>query len=256
MALFDTQFTGQYLIYEPEIPSTNRLAQELLAVRTLPEGTVIQAGHQPAGRGQQGSHWEVSPGQNLTLSVIYYPRQLPAAQLFRLSKAVALALRATAAYFLPGQEVLVKWPNDLLIGRRKAAGILIENQLAGAFLRHSIIGIGLNVNQTRFPAALESRATSLAQVAGHEFPLEGVRARLFQELEAHYLALRQGREAYLDQAYLQHLYGYQETVPLLVEGQRCELPVMGVDGRGRLVLEQGGKLSYHEMKTVTFLWEE
>ena len=129
-------------------------------------GDVVIAERQEAGRGQRGNSWSSTPGENLTFSVVLRPDFLPAERQFRISKAVALAVADTIAE--AGLRPAIKWPNDIYIGDRKVTGILIENDLMGPYLSRSVIGIGLNVNQTRFDPALPN-PTSLAAEAGHPF---------------------------------------------------------------------------------------
>ena len=242
------QFTGQNLIYLDEVDSTNRYAATLLSAQP-PEGTVVQAGFQAAGRGQMGNEWWAAPGLNLTFSLIWYPRFLAAVQVHALSKLTALAVRDTVAHWCPGHRVEIKWPNDILLDRRKVAGILIENTLGGGQVRATVIGIGLNVNQVAFPDALAARATSLAAVQG-ALPLEAVFTHLLDQLESRYLALRSGGQATLDRAYLDHLYGYHELVHVRCDGQRYQWRLIGVDVHGRLALDTGSGLRYFDVKEV------
>ncbi|MBK9336717.1 MAG: biotin--[acetyl-CoA-carboxylase] ligase [Lewinellaceae bacterium] len=132
----NTLFIGKVYHRFDALPSTNDYARELLAKSKPPEGTVLRAASQSAGRGQYGSRWLSAAGQNLTLSIILYPKWLQVAEQFRLSEAVALAVRDTVVAALPhasGAGVLIKWPNDVYLSDRKIAGILIQNALNGLF---------------------------------------------------------------------------------------------------------------------------
>lgn len=140
---------------------------------SLPEMTLVTADYQTAGRGQTGNSWESEPGKNLLFSFLLQPAFLPAARVFALSEAIALALRETVeallrapqAFLAPASipsssssaslppsssPVTVKWPNDIYVGDSKIAGILIENEFSGSRLSRAIIGCGLNVNQRAF----------------------------------------------------------------------------------------------------------
>lgn len=149
-------------------------------------GDVVIAERQEAGRGQRGNSWSSTPGENLTFSVVLRPDFLPAERQFRISKAVALAVADTIAE--AGLRPAIKWPNDIYIGDRKVTGILIENDLMGPYLSRSVIGIGLNVNQTRFDPALPN-PTSLAAEAGHPFDRAEVFISFYRHLAERYRTL-------------------------------------------------------------------
>lgn len=248
----NTLFVGKNFVELPAVDSTNSFALGLLASRPA-DGTVVYTAHQYAGRGQQGSAWLGAPGDNIALSVILYPHFLPAMQAFSLSKAIALAVRDTVQHFLPEALVEVKWPNDILVQRRKVAGILLENQLQGQALASAVVGIGLNVNQTDFDTPGYGSPTSLQAEAGQPFALPQVRDELLAQVERRYLALRAGRLDTLNHDYLHALYGYQERVPVRIDDQTLEVMPMGVDPQGRLIVDDGGKFRYFGLKEITFL---
>jgi BirA family biotin operon repressor/biotin-[acetyl-CoA-carboxylase] ligase len=248
------QFTGTQLLEFNESDSTNVLAGQLLEDEP-PEGTVIWARHQRAGRGQAGTRWLDAPGQNLTFSLIYYPVFLEAAEAFRLSKVAALGLREAVQQVLPAVPVQIKWPNDILVDKQKVAGILIENQLEGKQLRSSVIGMGLNVNQLHFPEELKARATSLKLHLGQDTEVEPLLWKILERLEKYYLQLRARDLRSIDQQYNTHLYGYQEEVSLEVDGEIGSWQILGLDPQGRLGATQGKQIRYFSMKEVRFVWE-
>lgn len=155
--------------YYPSLDSTNLTARRL-AEEGAPGYTVVIANEQLKGRGRAGRSWYSPPGKGLWFSIILRTEKLSAPQIAPLTlvTAAVLARLLRQSYDL---EVMVKWPNDLLIGGRKIGGILTElseaKDKAGQIV---IIGIGLNVNHKKsdFPPALEDLATSLACAAGHE----------------------------------------------------------------------------------------
>ena len=248
-----------------ELASTNDFAAALLttadrlqgtAKSRPPEGTVVRADSQSAGRGQFGSRWESAAGQNLTLSIILYPNWLEIRAQFYLSMAVALALLDTAGQHLDSTAAAlpaIKWPNDLFIGDGKAGGILIQNTLSGATWGSAIVGIGLNVNQLLFPATV-ARPTSLAQAAGHSFDLDAVAATLFACVERRYLQLKAGKKAEIQQEYAAQLY----RRGLLTDFQRPggEIftgTIQGVQPDGRLRIETAQGLQLFDLKEVALL---
>ena len=234
-----TLFTGQQLIWLPECGSTNTEAQHLVVKNSATDGCTILTDKQTAGRGQRGNQWEAAPGENLTLSVVWRPAFLTAADQFQLSIAVALAVHDWAAAALgPDPALRLKWPNDLYCGARKLGGILIENTLSGTKIQHSVVGIGLNVNQRAFAVPT---ATSLALLTGRPHARAPLAARLLECLEGRYLQLRAGHAARQHQDYLRVLYRYQEPGHYVVAGAPVEGRITGVDAAGRLLVEIDGR---------------
>lgn len=157
-----------------EAKSTNSLLASIAPVHH--HGFTVVAVTQTAGRGQRGNSWEAAPKKNLTFSVLLRPQALAAADQFCLSEAVSLAIvDVLSAILVPyGKRALIKWPNDIYVDDLKISGILIENTLSGRFIDHSIAGIGINVNQTRFFSDAPN-PTSLALLSGgREFDLESI----------------------------------------------------------------------------------
>lgn len=248
----DTLFVGKNFVELPEVGSTNSFATKLLESQPS-EGTVVWSHAQTAGRGQQNNQWFATPGANLTFSIILFPRFLSPSRIFALNKVISIALCRVLRAQLPEREVLIKWPNDILVDRKKIAGILVENQLDGRGLQSSILGIGLNVNEQHFPEELQAKATSMA-LEGVQVPkLRPLLSQILQQVEALYLQLRSGKTFPMDREYLEHLYGYQEHVDLKIDGKMEKPMLVGVDLDGRLALERGGKLHYYQMKSLEFV---
>lgn len=249
----NTLFVGKVLLHFPSLSSTNDYALDLLSKSKPGEGTVISADYQTGGKGQIGSSWESEPGQNITLSAILYPSFLQARQQFSLNQAIALAVRDCVARYVENQ-VSVKWPNDVYIGDSKTAGILIQNTIAGAVLQSSVVGIGINVNQTVFPPAL-SRATSLRLArAGRPVDLDELRSVLFSCIEVRYLALRALQFDILREDYYAHLYRYRQLSTFrTADGRILEGQIVGVDAIGRLLVEHPGATEAFYLKEIAFI---
>ena len=244
-----TLFVGQQLYFLPVCESTNAEAHLLLIKNEATEGCTVVTGHQTQGRGQRGNTWEAEPGKNVTLSVILFPSFLAARRQFYLNMAVSLAvLDLLREQGLSGAQV--KWPNDLYFQDKKLGGILIENSVNGHKLQHSIVGIGLNVNQLRFESPT---ASSMASAVGTSLEVETVTVRLLELLEKRYLQLRSGQTSELRHAYLQALYRYQEVHSYRIAGQQVQGQIMGVDEEGRLALEIGNRLQYFGFKEVSYI---
>lgn len=244
-----TLFTGKRLIYVPECHSTNDLAAQILDQSVAYEGTVVITDRQLHGRGQRGNTWTSADFLNLTLSVVLRPTFLGIENQFFLNIVAALAVRDTVLQFLTS-PVFVKWPNDVIVRNGKIAGILIENQLQGSAIQASVVGIGLNVNQTDF--AIPS-ATSLALQTGRQFKTAAVFETLMECLEAQYLQLRRGKQDLLRKAYHDALYGRGEVRRFATSDREFSGTIMGVDLSGRLRVESGGVTTSYGMQEIRYL---
>jgi BirA family biotin operon repressor/biotin-[acetyl-CoA-carboxylase] ligase len=147
--------------------STNNYAMRLIDADTAQPGTTILAGCQTAGRGQRGRQWADIPGQSLLMSLVVTPLQ-PLEQQFYFNASIAVSIAAYLKTLNADWQVFIKWPNDIILNDKKAAGVLIENLIRGSRWTHAIIGLGLNVAQPAFPAELP-HATSLLQASGQYF---------------------------------------------------------------------------------------
>jgi BirA family biotin operon repressor/biotin-[acetyl-CoA-carboxylase] ligase len=169
---------GRPFRYVEEVEST----QALLGADD-PEGAVVAAGHQTAGRGRLGRRWEAPPGSALTFSVLLHPPVGAPVQQLSLVAGLAVAEAVEDALQLSAQ---LKWPNDVMIDRRKVAGILAEARDGIV-----VLGIGLNVNQIREQLPVET-AASLRTVDGEERDLAPLLADVLARLELHYDAWSAG----------------------------------------------------------------
>lgn len=159
-----TQFVARNIVSKPQVDSTNELAKRL-AARRVPEGTLVIAEEQRAGKGRRGRRWLAPPGTSLLMSYIFYPRLEPR-EATRLTMAASWAA-AEAIEQVTGLEVRLKWPNDILVQGKKAGGVLTETGITGERLDYAVVGIGLNVNfrMADLPE-LADTATSLMESLG------------------------------------------------------------------------------------------
>ena len=224
----NTLFTGKNLVYVPQCHSTNTLAADLSQKTGVPEGTVVITNNQTAGKGQRGNTWEAEAGKNLTFSVLLKPFFLSAREQFYLTVITSLAVRDSVAMHL-GEEVKIKWPNDIQVNGKKIAGILIENNLSGDRVSQSILGIGLNVNQTTFTTPT---ATSLSAISDEDYDTNTILSSVLENLEGYYLRLRKGDASALRNAYYEHLYWLNEKHLFEVGGKEVSGIITGVDTTG------------------------
>lgn len=141
---------GKVLIHLSNTQSTNDYVSQLLTKSTPLPGTVVSADYQSDGKGQFGNKWQSEYGKNLLLSVYIRPEKLKAPESFQLNVATTLAICSFLDQKLNKKIAAIKWPNDIIVDGKKIGGILIQNSIAGRLITESIIGIGLNVNQTEF----------------------------------------------------------------------------------------------------------
>ncbi|HEX8349328.1 MAG TPA: biotin--[acetyl-CoA-carboxylase] ligase [Hymenobacter sp.] len=248
-----TLFTGQQVIWLPECESTNTEAQTLVVKNSATDGCTVITDKQTAGRGQRGNLWEAAAGENLTLSVVWFPGFLAATSQFQLNQAVALAVHDWAGSLLgPDPALRLKWPNDLFFGNQKLGGILIENTVSGAKIQSSIVGIGLNINQQNFGIPT---ATSFGRLTGRPYTLPPLATRLLECLERRYLQLRAGNLGLLRADYLRVLYRYQEWHPYEVAGKQVMGCIRNLDESGRLLLEIDGTLRHFGLQEIKFIYD-
>ena len=166
-----------------EVASTQVEAARL-AAEGATEGTVVMSTHQSAGRGRRGREWLDAPGESLLMSIVLRPRIPPnLAPQLSLVAAVAVVDALTSA----GVTATIRWPNDVMVGKRKICGMLPEAVTTrdGA-LGHVILGIGVNVNQCGFPAPIRTLATSMRIETGREHAVDGMLDAVLAALEGWY----------------------------------------------------------------------
>jgi BirA family biotin operon repressor/biotin-[acetyl-CoA-carboxylase] ligase len=242
---------GHPLILLDEVDSTNNYATRLLTHQKLDEGTVILTFRQSKGRGNGKNVWESDDFKNLTFSLILYPRFIPASFQFHLSQVISLGIFDFLKSVTDGAAI--KWPNDLLIHRKKTAGILIENTVMGSQLYSSVIGIGMNVNQSVFPDHLPA-ATSLFLETGKISDLADTCQKVLHEIMKWYRLLETGKQDYVEQSYLSNLFGMRRKMKFLKKGQPFEATITGIDRFGQLLLQSdSGEISAFPFKSVEFI---
>ncbi len=250
---FSTLFVGQNLIKLPAVDSTNNFLKSLVSnSEPLPEGTVIMADDQFAGRGQQNNIWKVEPGKNLTFSVLLKPTFLPLDNQFLLNMCVSIAINNVLARIL-GEEISIKWPNDIYFQNKKMGGVLIENTLVGSTIKNAVIGVGINVNQQHFEAELAVNATSIFQILQKDVNLIGLMAEICSELESLYLQLRSGKDNKLRQMYVDKLYQVNKVALYEKDGEVFEGMIRGVSDTGLLQLDKQDERCEFNFKEISFL---
>jgi len=237
------------VIHLSSVDSTNIYALEQMHEQNLQEGSVVRADFQERGKGQRESSWHSDPAKNLLFSLILNPR-IEVDDRFDISKFVALGIKECLDTLAVG-KVEVKWPNDILIEGEKVAGILIENSIQGLKIGASIIGIGLNVNQTIFPK-FKRNATSILLSSGSPHSVEEIFDKILNSIYSYYKNSMINRKE-LHQSYINSLYGYGIPMRFIdVEGEFTGV-IIGVLPNGNLQVNKNGKLKSYEVKEIEFL---
>lgn len=242
------QPVGFNIVQLDSVSSTNTIARELLQKEEADEGLVIVAEYQSEGRGQQSSVWESHTGKNLLCSFVFAPSFISIQQQVYLNMAMCLAVSDTLNRYTRG--VKIKWPNDVYIHDKKAAGLLIENSLSGEQIRHAVVGIGININQRSFET---HKATSLSMNTGLEHAKEEVLQELINNMGRRYaqLQLRQFEKIKTD--YHNQLMGWKELRTFKADDEVFDAVINGVDEDGRLVLQRMNRIEKFMVKQISML---
>ncbi len=222
---------GGFFTILDTVGSSNNYAMQQVHDGLAKHGMAWFASEQTAGKGQRGKNWASEKGKNIALSLVLEPGKLKITNQFHLSAAIALtAFELLKTY--AGEEIKIKWPNDLYWRDRKAGGVLIENKFQGKTWKWAVIGIGINVNQTEFNKDLIN-PVSLKQVTGKTFDV----IKLAKEL--HFLLMKNLEAARnLDetlQRYNEQLYKINQLVTLRKAGIKFETVIKEVSPQGKLI---------------------
>lgn len=249
---FSSFLNGQNFITLKSISSTNNYLKEELSKSTpFSEGTVIMAEEQFGGRGQSGNIWLSEPGKNLTFSILLKPSFLSPPQQFNINIAICVAIYE-ALYPLLGEELAIKWPNDIYVGDRKLGGILIENILQGNEWKESIVGIGINVNQEDFSGL--KNACSIKELLHREYILTDLLYDLCKSIEKCYFQLKNQGIADLQLVYKKALYGLNKVRMFNLEGVSVEGKIIDVADNGQLIVDFNGHSARFNFKEIEFVF--
>lgn len=221
--------------------------------KPLDDYTVVVANHQTNGRGQMGTQWSSQEAKNLMVSVYKDVSFIDVEYHFYISIVTALAVfEALKSFHI--KKLKVKWPNDILSENKKIAGILIENVIKQNKMQASIIGFGLNVNQTDFNNL--PKATSLRLVSGHIFDLDEVLQTILNKLQYYFSLLEAKDYSGLKNAYESHLFRKNKPSTFKnAEGLMFSGFIKGITNSGNLLIELEDEIiKAFNLKEVTLLY--
>lgn len=240
------------LIKLDAIDSTNDFLKGLASKQFVENFTVVTAEIQTKGKGQMGSVWVAEKDKNLTMSVLIKDVLIDLNQIYTLNIAVALAVvRALQSFKIP--ELAIKWPNDIMSYNYKIGGILIENSIKIDGSVTSIVGIGININQTNFENL--PKGSSLAVIAKQEFDKQAVLLAIVQELKDAMIVLKTNPDS-LWREYLNLLFKKNVPVPFeLPDGDRFMGIIQGVSAQGKIqILLENDAVVQYNIKEIQMLY--
>jgi BirA family biotin operon repressor/biotin-[acetyl-CoA-carboxylase] ligase len=253
LSILETRRFGRLMTGLDVTDSTNSRAAELAMLGTE-EGAVVVAEHQTKGRGRFHRRWHDQTGHSLTFSVVLYPDP-SVIQLGQINLAAAVAVVEAIGITLPDTQAFIKWPNDVLISHRKVGGILSESRLRRSGDHPAVIlGIGININQDRFPDDIASCATSLRMSTGRSVDRARFFGTLLGKLENHYDSISADGGAGIRNKYMQSMLGIGETASMkwFPEGRQLSGTVLGIDNMGGLRLRIDGRERTFAAGEITF----
>ena len=234
-----------------EADSTNNVL--LRHIRDYDNLSVVAAVTQTAGRGQRGNRWVSVPGDNLTFSLLLKPQGLPVREVMALTCLATLAVRDTLRE--EGVAAVIKWPNDIYVGKRKICGMLVENGLEGADIGWSVIGIGINLNQTEFPGEVLN-PTSLKRLTGRSYELQPFLEKVCEAMEQLLpeLETAEGRKGLLN-AYERDLFQKDSLASYrdIASGVEFTGIIRGVTPEGLLRIEAEGRERTFGFKEISYI---
>ncbi|TGD58277.1 biotin--[acetyl-CoA-carboxylase] ligase [Flavobacterium humi] len=235
------------------IDSTNDFLKGLSQTQNVENFTAVTAKTQTKGKGQMGSKWLSESNKNLITSILIRDTLTSIEDIFILNMTVALAIvEALKKYKIPA--VSIKWPNDIMAENKKIAGILIENSIKENGKIDSIVGIGLNVNQTDFENL--PKASSLKIYMGLDFDTENLLESIVDEMQTYTTKIKNGETDSLWQEYTQNLF--RKDIPTVFEdnkGLKFMGLIQGINPNGKLeVLLEDDSVKQFGIKEITMVY--
>ncbi len=233
--------------------STNDYAMELIRMGQATSGTLISATEQTQGRGLDVNRWESQSGKNLLISILVQPVGIKPSDQFILNQVSSLAICNFLKSKLPSRQVCVKWPNDVYIENKKAAGILINNIICGDKILWSVIGMGININQEKFFEDAPN-PVSLKMLTGINYDLN----LCLQELEYFFSVwhgyMTNAMHDIIRKEYLKSLYQFGRQAKYLYHDSPIIARITGIGAYGKLLLQTSdGNFLACDLKEIKFL---
>jgi BirA family transcriptional regulator, biotin operon repressor / biotin---[acetyl-CoA-carboxylase] ligase len=235
-----------------EVDSTNTYLKSLLTKDNLNEGYVVVTEFQKSGKGLGSNIWESESGKNLTFSLLLRPDSLKAEEMFLLSKAISLgiidALNNIKNCFT------IKWPNDIYYQNKKVGGILIENQIQSDFIKYSVIGVGININQEVFTSDA-SNPISLKQILLETLDRKKCLKDILNQISIWYDMLADGYTDKINEQYFSHLFRNTDYHDFKAGEEIFHAKIHEVANDGKILLKTPtGEIRMFYIKEVEFVF--
>jgi BirA family biotin operon repressor/biotin-[acetyl-CoA-carboxylase] ligase len=235
------------------IDSTNSYLKQLSMDETLFDNTIVVTNYQSKGRGQMGTTWVSEDSKNLMFSVLKDVSWLHSDKSFYISMATSLAIfKALEQFTIP--KLRIKWPNDILSEDMKICGVLIENVIKHTHLKDTIIGIGLNVNQTDLSGL--PKASSMRLISGQVFNLEEVMLAIIEEITFYFNLLKADKFLEVKEAYVALLFRKDKPSTFMdAEGSMFSGFIKSVSNSGNLqILLEDEVIKEFDLKEISLLY--
>lgn len=242
------------IIHLPETDSTNEYAKTHL--NNIPLPAFIYADYQTKGKGQQNNTWYSEPNKNLLCSIAL-PIHISAEKNNYISQWISVILvELLIKAKIPPHLIKIKWPNDIIIqtndGYKKIAGILIENIIEKTHLTHSIIGVGLNINQTGF-LQLHKTATSIQLITHQNYEIDNLINTFVQIINEFLPLITLQQFQIIHQLYLQHLYGWQTEFLFKDKNQILKGKITHLSDDGKITVSVDNNARTYSNKQIQFI---
>lgn len=240
-----------YIHLEETESTNNYIKNELLAESKEDDIIIVSTDHQTAGKGQRGNNWESEKGKNLTFSILFHPTDIEANQQFIISQFTSLAIKDTLSQYT--KDISIKWPNDIYWKNKKICGILIENSLIDTTIASSIIGIGLNINQTEFTNKVPN-PISLKQITGNDYDLDKVLHEIIDRISLYYNKIDKNGSEDIAKRYKNSLFRYEGYHTYNDGTHNFMARIKDIEPSGLLVLEmEDGSVHKYAFKEIKYI---
>lgn len=233
-SLMNTEWAGHDVVYFDEVDSTN-IQAKALGEKGMSHGTLVVADRQVNGRGRRGRSWESPEGTSIYMTILLRPEVVPTkAPMLTLvmAQSVAEGIRETT-----GLESGIKWPNDIVIDKKKVCGILTEMSTEIDYINYVVIGVGINVNQNTFPEEIQSKATSLMLEKGEIIKRSELVAAVMKRFEKNYETFLKTEDlSGIIEEYNKMLVNRGKEVRILEPGNEYNAYASGINPQGELVV--------------------
>ncbi len=245
-------FSDETLIKLSETSSTNDYLENLIKEEQLVAGTVVISKSQPQGKGMDQNKWESETGKNLTFSILIRPTNISPTDQYLISICTSLAVSDFISTFNI-KDVKIKWPNDIYVDDKKICGILIRHSIEGNKIGHSVIGIGININQEKFSSWIPN-PVSVKNICKQETRLPRALHNFLAIFENRYLQMTEGNIEEMHKEYLKLMYRRNQFAEYRFLGERITAKITGLGEFGFLQFEDlNGKMYECDLKEIEYI---